>query len=208
MKEYFNHLNKQNIDANVIAMKAEAKKKDIPIISDEGLIYLLQLIRLTEAKRILEIGTAIAYTAINIAMLNKDIIVDTIEKDEKMVVNAQENIKRSNLEKQIQIFHEDALEIALDLLKGNYDLIFIDAAKAQYQKFFEKFEVLLNDGGIIVCDNLLFHGLMEGKEEIKSRNLRALVRKIKDFNNYLAQNNKFHTVFLKIGDGMAVSEKL
>src|SRR5690554_7282088 len=154
MKEYFNHLNKQNIDANVIAMKAEAKKKDIPIISDEGLIYLLQLIRLTEAKRILEIGTAIAYTAINIAMLNKDIIVDTIEKDEKMVVNAQENIKRSNLEKQIQIFHEDALEIALDLLKGNYDLIFIDAAKAQYQKFFEKFEVLLNDGGIIVCDNL------------------------------------------------------
>ena len=112
-----------------------------------------------------------------------------------------------NLENQISTYIGDALEFDLSLLGDRkYDLIFIDAAKAQYRRFFEKYMVLLNEGGIIVSDNLLFHGLVE-QEEIDGKDLRALIRKIKNYNNWLFENEEFDTTFLRIGDGMAISLK-
>lgn len=208
MNEYFRHLNNINKKSFIEKMRKYAEENNVPIISNEGLLYLLQIARLIKAKRVLEIGTAIAYTAINIALLDKNIIVDSIERDRKMYLKALENINNINLEKQIKVYNYDALDINLKLLSKKYDIIFIDAAKAQYQKFFEKFENLLNENGIIICDNLLFHGLVESEEEIKSKNLRSLVNKIKKFNEWLANNKKYYTVFMTIGDGMAVSEKI
>ena len=206
MKDYFASLNIETPSELVKDIKEQAIRDNVPIITKEGLQYLMQLVRLTNSKNILEIGTAVGYTAINIALINDKINVHTIERDEQMFKRAQENILTFNLNKRIKVIFGDAL--ALDESHfAKYDLIFIDAAKAQYQKLFEKYEPFLQDKGIIVCDNLLFHGLVEDNSEIESRNLRALVRKIDQFNHWLANNEKYRTVFLRIGDGMAVSER-
>ena len=104
------------------------------------------------------------------------------------------------------MIYKDAFDVKLD---GKFDLIFIDAAKAQNIKFFEKFEYNLNPKGTIITDNMNFHGLVDkSPEEIKSRNLRALVRKLKDYAVFLQENKKYETEFLDIGDGIAVSRPI
>lgn len=207
MNEYFSSLNQLNQNEIILDIKLKAQAQGIPIINDEGLLYLMQLIRLTKARNILEIGTAVGYSSINIASLNSEIHIDTIEKSQDMYKLALENISRASLHKQINCILADALEYELNN-ENQYDLIFIDAAKAQYQKLFCKYEIFLKTSGIIVCDNLLFHGLVNQPETIQSKNLRALVNKIDRFNKWLKDNHKYRTVFINIGDGMAVSEKL
>ncbi len=101
----------------------------------------------------------------------------------------------------------DGLEYDLEDLGTNFDIIFIDASKSQYKNFFEKYEHLLSDYGLIICDNLAFHGHAENYENIESKNLKALARKIDNFNKWLAQNKKYNTTFLNIGDGMSISVK-
>lgn len=208
MREYFNELNNFSTNKVVKEMYKYAKSNKVPIISDDGLLYILQLIRLTNAKKILEIGTAIGYSSINMALINENIIVDTIERDSEMFKLACDNIKNAKVDKQITIINADALEVDEKILHNDYDLIFIDAAKAQYIKFFQKYEKLLNNKGIIVSDNLLFHGLVETNNKIDSKNLRALISKIKEYNSWLSKNKNYRTTFLEIGDGMAVSEKI
>ena len=207
MKSNLSNFNKLTDNIIVKEIKNFAFENKVPIISDDGLSFLLQMIRVSKSTRILEIGSAIGYSAINMALLNSQINVDTIEKNEKMYNLARENINRMNLNEQVRIFLDDALEINLNKLRNDYDLIFIDAAKAQYIKFFERFSTLLNKSGIIISDNLQFHGLVNSDEVIESRNLRALVRKINNYNVWLSENTKYHTLFLEIGDGMALSKK-
>lgn len=217
MKDYFQSLNASTNNLVIEEMTQYAAINKVPIIKDEGLVYLLQLVRLTKAKRILEIGTAIGYSAIQMALISNDILIDTIERDINSYNIALDNIKKVKLENQIHVILKDGLEVnKQDLMNDNdysYDLIFIDAAKAQYRNFFVKFAPFLRKGGIIVCDNLLFHGLVgldeESKENlIKTKNLKALVRKIEEFNRWLADNKDYKTDFLEVGDGMAVSYKL
>ena len=138
-------------------------------------------------------------------MAKLGVIVDTIEINENMYNLAKENVKKAKYEDKINIFFADALELDINLLK-KYDLIFIDAAKAQYINFFNKYKVLLNDKGIIITDNLLFHGLVL-EENIESRNLRQLVNKIKKYNEWLMEQNDFDTTIYNIGDGVALSIK-
>jgi predicted O-methyltransferase YrrM len=208
MNEYFKKLNKTNDQKYINEMRKYALENKVPIINDDGLLFLCQIARLTKAVNILEIGTAIGYSAINLALINENIHIDSIEKSEEMYQKALENISKAKLEKQINVILKDALEVDETKLLNNYDLIFIDAAKAQYIKFFEKYEKLLKKNGVIVSDNLLFHGLVTTKEKVESKNLRSLIAKIRDYNEWLAKNKKYHTVFLEIGDGLAVSEKL
>ena len=155
--EYLDNLNKFDFDSLDLELREYAKINNVPIIQDEGLHFLRQMIILKQCKNILEIGTAIGYSSIQMAKLGAN--VDTIEINENMYNLAIENIKKANLENKINVFFKDALEIDINDLK-KYDLIFIDAAKAQYINFFNKFKVLLNDNGIIITDNLLFHGLV------------------------------------------------
>ena len=138
------------------------------------------------------------------ANVNKDINVTSIERDQNRYMEALKNVKKAKLDKRINVIFGDALDINLD---DKYDLIFIDAAKGQYIKFFEKFKENLNDNGVIVSDNLSFHGLVEQKERIESRNLRQLVGKIKKYIDFLNDNKEFKTKFYKVGDGIAVSLK-
>ena len=207
MNEYFNQLNKTSHHRTTLEMKRYAQENKVPIIQDEGLLYLKQIVRLSQSINILEIGTAIGYSAIELARINPKIHVDTIEKEESMVKLALENVAKSRLNARVRVFHADALTIDLSLLLPSYDLVFIDAAKAQYIKFFEKFDQLVKPKGLIVSDNLLFHGLVTTTEKIVSKNLRMLIGKIKKYNEWLTKNKGYNTTFLPIGDGMAVSEK-
>ena len=187
-------------------IRTYAKENNVPIMLDDGIEFLTKYIVENKINTVLEIGTAIGYSAIMMALANPNLTVTTIERDEKRYLDALKNIKKLNLENRITLIFNDALDVNLE---GKYDLIFIDAAKAQSIKFFEKFERNLNPGGVIVTDNLEFHGLVKKKEEeIESRNLRALVRKVKEYINFLKANDRYETEFLSIGDGISVSKKI
>ena len=186
-------------------IKDYAEKYNVPIMTDEGISYLTNYIIKKQVNSVLEIGTAIGYSSIMMALANPNLQITTIERDEKRYLEAIKNIKKLKLEDRINLLYNDALEVKIE---DKFDLIFIDAAKAQNIKFFEKFEKNLNPTGAIITDNLKFHGLVEKEEsEIKSRNLRALVRKVKAYINYLQKNQEFDTEFLDIGDGISISRR-
>lgn len=181
-----------------------ASEYKIPIMQEEGLEFLLQYIEENNITKILEIGAAIGYSAIRMALLRPDIRVVTVERDSERYREAVNNIKAFGLENQVTIYHMDAFDLELD---EQFDFIFIDAAKAQYTKFFEKFKKNLKVGGTILSDNLNFHGLTEDPEQIKGKNLRSLVRKINAYREFLKENQEFETKFYDLGDGIAVSIK-
>lgn len=180
-----------------------AHKNNIPIMQEDGLEFLTNYIKENNVKNILEIGTAIAYSTCRMALLDKDISITTIERDKERYEEAKKNVASLKLEKQINLIYGDAETIEL---AGSYDLIFIDAAKAQNEKFFEKFKQNLTSSGTIITDNLNFHGLVAQDEKtIESRNVRGIVRKIKSYINFLKENTSFTTTFYDIGDGISVS---
>lgn len=181
-----------------------AKKNNVPIMQKDGILFLTEYIRKNEIKTILEIGSAIGYSSITMAKVDKNIRIVTIERNIDMYNKAVENIRDFDLEKQIEVVWADALEYETS---RKFDLIFIDGAKAQYINFFEKYQKNLNDGGTIISDNLDFHGLTKSVSSIKSKNLRSLVKKINNYREYLTANKDFTTKFLKIGDGIAVTKK-
>ena len=205
MDNYLNKYNKKCNNSIVLEMRDYAVNNNVPIVTDEGLDFILQLIKIKKAVNILEVGTAIAYSSIQMALVNDDIHVDTIERNAKMYEVAIENIRKAGLEDRINVIFKNALDVTSEDLNKKYDIIFIDAAKAQYIRFFEIFSEYLNDDGLIISDNLLFHGLVENRDNINSKDLRALVRKIDTYNIWLSENEKFDTVFYSFGDGMAVS---
>lgn len=186
-------------------MKDYAKVNNVPIMTDGGIRYLLKYIKKNNVKNILEVGTAIGYSAIMMCGVADDIKVTTIERDEKRYLEAIKNIKKAGFEDRIHLIYNDALTVRLE---DEYDLIFIDAAKAQNRKFFENFESNLVENGTIITDNMNFHGLVNQDIDVSlSRNLRQLVRKIREYRSFLQENDKYETEFLDIGDGMAVSVK-
>lgn len=181
-----------------------AKDNNIPIMQKDGIDFLCNYIKENNIKNILEIGSAIGYSAIKMALVNSDIKITTIERDKGRYDLAKKSINDFKLNNQINIILEDALNVELN---NTYDLIFIDAAKSQYIKFFEKFEKNLNIGGVIVTDNLSFHGLVEDDSKTKNRNTKQLVRKIRTYIEYLKNNDKYDTIFYKLGDGVSISKK-
>lgn len=185
-------------------MEAYAKEYDIPIMQEEGIAFMCDFIEDHDIKHILEIGSAIGYSAIRMALLNDNIYVTTIERDETRFKKAQEFVARSGLKTRINLIYGDALEIEV---QGEYDMLFIDAAKAQYIKFFEHYETYLKKRGFIITDNLKFHGFVEHKELVTSRNLRQLVAKIQRFVDYLKTREDYDTKFLDFGDGIGISQK-
>jgi predicted O-methyltransferase YrrM len=181
-----------------------AEEYNVPIMEKSGLIFLVDYIKKNNVKTILEIGSAIGYSAINMALVSEDIHITTIEKDEIRYFEALKNIKKFKLEKRITLVLADALTLYLD---GAFDLIFIDAAKGQYTKYFEKYYNNLNQNGTIITDNISFHGLVDSKNKIESKNLRQLVEKIKNYITFLKTHKEFKTKFYKVGDGISVSRR-
>ena len=203
-----NNLLNLKFDEFDLKLKAYAKENNVPIIFDDGLAFLETIIRLYKPKRILEIGTAIAYSAIRMHKVC-DSYVTTIERNEKMYAKAVEHVNESGFADYINVIYKDALEAFDNVKDQTFDMIFIDAAKAQYTKFFDLYTPLLSKGGIVVCDNMLFHGLVENDEEYmnQTRAVRGLIRKLANFHKVLLENEDYDTSIFEIGDGMAVSVK-
>lgn len=201
--KYLDSINIKETNELLVSLKMFALENNVPIITDEGINFLNQIISISNVKRVLEIGTAIGYSAINMAMSN-DISIVSVEKDKEIFNIAQKNIEKANLSKKIELINNDALEVD-EMTLGNFDLIFIDAAKAQSVKFFEKYKSILNSKGIIITDNLLFHDLVD--QEIRDRNLRQLMRKIDTFNKFVVKVPGFDTYLYQLGDGMSLSIK-
>lgn len=188
----------------VRVLEEYAEKNNIPIMQKDGIEFLLKYIEENNIKTILEIGSAIGYSAIRMALINKDIKITTIERDKERYDLAVQNITNFNLNNQIEIILSDAFDVELT---EKYDLIFIDAAKSQYIKFFEKFKNNLSNGGVIVSDNLDFHGLTKVDENTLSRNVRGLVRKLNKYVEFLEKNQEFNTTFYNLGDGVSISKR-
>lgn len=188
----------------MVELEEFAKKENIPIMQKEGIEFLEKFIKENNIKKVLEIGTAIAYSSIRMANLSEDIHVTTIERDGKMYKLAKKNIKKFKKRKQIKQIFGNALNVEVN---DKFDLIFIDAAKAQYIKFFEKFKHNLKPNGVIISDNLDFHGLAENVDHIESKNLKALMRKLNDYKAFLKENKEFHTDFYSVGDGISISKR-
>lgn len=180
-----------------------AHENNIPIMLSDGIEFLTDFIKKNNIKRILEIGSAIGYSAIRMALVSSDIHVVTIERDTLRYNEAVKNINDFGLSDRIDIRLADALECDVD---GEFDLIFIDAAKAQYIKFFEKYKSNLANNGVIISDNLSFHGMVDNIDSISNRNTRQLVGKIAKYIDFLKNNLEFDTEFISIGDGIGISK--
>jgi len=185
-------------------MEAYAKQNGIPIMEQEGITFLCDFIKKHHLTRILEIGTAIGYSTIRMALTDDQAEIVSIERDEERYRIALANIHKAKLDDRITVYCEDALTCEVE---GIFDFIFIDAAKAQYIKFFQRYEKQLQTGGYILSDNLQFHGFVAHPEIIRSRHLKQMVRKIKSYTEFLQNNENYDTKFLNIGDGVAISRK-
>ena len=181
-----------------------AKINNIPIMLKDGILYLINYIKENNIKNILEIGSAIGYSSIMMASINSDIRITTIERDKDRYDLAVFNIKKYNLDKQINIIYGDAVDTDIT---GMYDLIFIDAAKGKNVFFFEKYKNNLVKRGTIITDNLSFHGLVEDSDLVKTKNQRGIVNKIKDFISFLDNNEEFATEYIPVGDKIAISKR-
>ena len=181
-----------------------AHENHIPIMMKDGIEFLTDYILKNNVKKILEIGSAIGYSAISMALVSDDIKVVTIERDIDRYNEAVSNINDFGLSDRIKIINDDALECNID---GEFDLIFIDAAKAQYIKFFEKYKSNLKSDGVIISDNLDFHGLVKNPDLTTNRNTIQLVKKISKYIDFLKDNKEFDTKFISIGDGIGISKR-
>ena len=186
------------------AIEKYAEEYNIPIMEKSGIKFLTKYIEENKVKNILEIGSAIGYSAIKMAEVNDSVKIITIEKDNSRYIEALKNIKEAGFDKRISLVLGDALDLELT---DKFDLIFIDAAKGQYIKFFEKYKNNLNKNGVIITDNIGFHGLVEKKERIESKNLRQLVDKVRNYIEFLRTNTEYTTKFYKVGDGISISYK-
>lgn len=185
-------------------IKNYAMQNEVPIMQDEGSDFICDYIKNHGVKSVLEIGTAIGYSAIRFAGLSEDIRVTTIELDDERYKAAVKNVSEKGLSERITLIHGDALTAEIE---GSFDLIFIDAAKAQYTKFFEKYKENLNENGVIISDNLSFHGMVEDLSLTHNYSTKKLVKKIRKYIDFLKANEEFETEFFKKGDGISVSRK-
>ena len=187
-------------------IKEYASRNAVPIMKDGGIDFMCHLIRENHFTRILEIGSAIGYSAIRFASVAPDVHVTTVEIDIDRYSKAVQNISDCGLTDRISISCEDALRWKLPE-DARFDLIFIDAAKAQYVKFFQKFKEYLAEGGVIVSDNLAFHGMVEDMSLTHNYSTIKLLRKIRKYVSFLKSNPEFKTEFFDLGDGVSVSRK-
>ena len=179
-----------------------AKENNVPIMMKDGIEFLTDLVKERKPRTILELGTAIGYSAIQMARCDDSIEIDTIELDEVRGKQAIQNISDEKLDHRVHVHLMNIDDFKTD---KKYDLIFIDAAKAQYRRYMEMFKDNLADNGVFVFDNLCFHGLVDNPALIQSRQTRQLCRKIRDFREWLLNADDYNCDFRKnIGDGVAV----
>ena len=189
-------------------IKNESLDKNVPIITDEVLNYMIFTARNIKARNILEIGTATGYSGLFLAQIANENsgFLTTMEIDEIRYGKAVENFKKLGLFEKNKMIFGDALEEISKLDKNvKYDFIFIDASKGQYLKFFEMSYELLNENGIIFIDNLMFRGLVAVEKEKIPKRYKTIVKRLGEFIEKL--NKEYNFVLLPFGDGVGIVKK-
>ncbi len=202
--EYIRSLIKENTGI-LKELEEQALKEYIPIISPEVAQLMRLLCELSGAEKLLEIGAAIGYSSILFSGFSENLSVTTIETDEERANRAQVNIRRSGNEKKISLLKGDALDV-LDRLTDMYDIIFVDAAKGQYNNFLPKCLKLLKKGGLLVSDNILYRGTV-AEQGFIPRKHRTIIRNLKEYLETISNHPGLTTSVIPIGDGVAVSLK-
>lgn len=189
------------------AIEKEAVADNVPVIRKEMQGLLKFLVTAFAPQRILEVGTATGFSALLMwEASGRKCKITTIEKYEKRIPVARENLKRAGAEGCIELIEGDADEV-LDCLEGTYPMIFMDAAKGQYLHFLPKVTELLADGGILITDNVLQDGdICESRYAVTRRN-RTIHSRMREYLYQLKHSDRYETVILKIGDGVALSVK-
>jgi predicted O-methyltransferase YrrM len=203
---YINSLDTGNT-AVLDAIEREALDSCVPIIRREMQSFLKMLLAMTKPKRILEVGTAVGFSSILMAEYGpRDCTIVTIENYEKRIPIARENFRRAGKEGQITLIEGDAAEV-LPALDGEFDLIFMDAAKGQYIHFLPEILRLLAPGGTLVSDNVLQDGdIIESHYAVTRRN-RTIYKRMREYLYELTHHSELVTAVLPVGDGITVSTK-
>ncbi len=191
----------------LLEMEAFAKEHHVPIMQLSGIEALNQLLRIQKPTSILEIGTAIGYSAIRMATALPKTKIVTIERDRERVEYAKQFIARSQAANQITVIEGDALEVEIEGEGSTFDAVFIDAAKGQYLKFFEKYSPLVPSGGVLYIDNMYMHGLSDLDIKEVPRRKRTMIRNLKQFSEWIMQHPDYTSAFFPIGDGLLICLK-
>lgn len=194
-------MNKQELQI----IKQKALEEHIPIIMDDTLEVVDKILTEIKPKKILEIGTAVGYSAMCFSeYLVEGGKIDTIERDEERIAEAKENIKKVGVEEKINIYEGDAVEI-LPTLNDKYDIIFIDAAKGKYPFFLREALRMLNENGVILADNILYKGYV--MSDYNKHKQRTAVRNLREYIHDVTNNPNLETEILEVGDGLAITKK-
>ncbi len=209
-QDYINEFLYQNLkpkDKFLEKLEQEAHENHVPIITPEIAQFLKFFINLKKPKRILELGTAIGFSGITMLNSYSDIEkLVTIEIRDEMAKKAMENFKEAGHNDKVEIIVGDGEEV-LENLEGSFDFIFIDAAKGHYQKYFDEGVRLLAPNGVIICDNILYKGMV-ASDELVLRRKKTIVKRLREFIKYVMNLEDFESTLVPMGDGLLISVRL
>ena len=191
---------------HIAEMEGFAKANDVPISQPESIRLVEVLLKISGAKKILELGTAIGYSAIRMTNACGAEVV-TVELSDEMADIAEKNFEIAGVTQKITLIRGDARQVVAEMSgEGLFDVIFVDAAKGQYMEFFPHCERLLKSGGMLISDNVLYKG-MTATDELVVRRKITIVRRLRKYLEMLKENKSFSTALIPIGDGFALSFK-
>lgn len=201
--KYTASLVKLNIDERISARRAEALSRGIPVADDETLNFLLLTLRMTKPKRILEIGTAVGLSAVSMLYECPAARLTTIELEEERYLEAKKNFSDFGVSNRINAYLGDAGEI-LAMMDGEFDFVFLDGPKAQYEKYLFDLKRLMKQGAILFADDVLLYGWVSGEEPTPQKR-HSIVDKIRSYLEVVTADKDFITSVLNVGDGVALS---
>lgn len=191
----------------LMEMEEYAQTHHVPIMQLSAIDVLTQLLRIQNPSSILEIGTAIGYSALRMANTLPNCTIVTVERDPERVTLAKQFIARSEAANRITVIEGDALEVDVESVQSTFDAVFIDAAKGQYMRFFEKYAPLVPSGGILYIDNMYMHGLSDLDIKEVPRRKRTMIRNLKTFADSIMEHPDYDSTFFPVGDGLLICLK-
>lgn len=201
--KYTASLVKLNVDERVVALRADALSRGIPVADDETLNYLLLMVSALSPKRILEIGTAVGLSGSAMLLACPNATLTTMELEEDRYLEAKKNFRELGLENRVNAYLGDAGEI-LAMMDGQFDFVFLDGPKAQYEKYLFDLKRLMKKGGVLFADDVLLFGWVSGEEPTPQKR-HSIVDKIRSYLQTVTQDSDFITSVLNVGDGVAIS---
>ena len=192
-----------NIDETLSKKRADALSRGIPVADDETLQFLLVTLRMAKPLKILEVGTAVGLSGVAMLQACKTATLTTMELEEERYLEAKENFKAFGVENRVSAYLGDAGEI-LAMMDGQYDFVFLDGPKAQYEKYLFDLKRLMKKGAILFADDVLLYGWVSGEEETPQKR-RSIVEKIRSYLQVITSDKDFTTSVLNVGDGVALS---